>query len=298
MKRRPIGELPLHMMCLPGILLLAVYSYGPMLGIALAFKEFNPGKGVFGSPWVGWDHFVYLFQLPGTIRVIWNTFYISMMKIVAGLITPILIAILLNEVRKQFLKRAVQTLIYVPYFLSWVILSGIFIDILSPSNGIVNKLLGYIGLAPVFFLGSDATFPLTLVFTDLWKDFGFGTVVYLAALTAIHPSLYESAVMDGANRWKQTLYITLPGMLPMIVLMTTLSLGQVLNAGFDQVFNLYSPIVYKSGDIIDTFVYRIGIEGAQYSLATALGMLKSAVSLVLISSSYYLAYRFANYRIF
>jgi putative aldouronate transport system permease protein len=201
-------------------------------------------------------------------------------------------------VRKEAFKRSFQTMVYLPHFLSWILLGGILIDVLSPSTGIVNKFLGLFGVEPIYFLGDRSWFPFVLVGTDTWKEFGYNTIVYLAAITGINPSLYEAAIMDGSNRWKQTLHITLPGMMPIIVLLSVLSLGNVLNAGFDQVFNLYSPQVYETGDILDTFVYRLGLVDAQYSVATAVGLFKSVVSLAFISISYLLAYRLANYRIF
>lgn len=285
-------------MFLPGAVLLLVYHYFPTFGFVIAFQDFIPAKGFFKSEWSGWDNFNYILGLPNFYQVLWNTFYISLLKVISGQIFPILIALLLNEMRIRALKRTVQTLIYLPHFMSWVILGGILIDILSPSKGIINQIITAMGFEPVFFLGNPEIFPYVLVGSDLWKDFGFSTIVYLAALTSINPSLYEAAVVDGASRWKQTINITLPGMMPVIVLMATLSMGQILNAGFEQVFNLYSPTVYETGDIIDTLVYRMGLVQAQYGLATAIGLFKSAVSLVLISMSYYLAYRFANYRIF
>jgi putative aldouronate transport system permease protein len=196
------------------------------------------------------------------------------------------------------LKRGIQTLIYLPHFLSWIILGGILIDMLSPSSGIVNQFLQWFGVKPIFFLGDNHWFPFTLVISHEWKEFGFSTIVYLAALSGINPLLYEAAIMDGAGRWKQTMHITLPSVLPIIVLMGTLSMGQILNAGFEQVFTLYSPQVYKSGDILDTLVYRLGVVDAQYSVATAVGLFKSLVSFLFVSLSYILAYRFANYRIF
>ncbi|WP_178022970.1 sugar ABC transporter permease [uncultured Paenibacillus sp.] len=291
-------ELPLHLMLVPGLILILVFSYIPMMGIAIAFQNFIPAKGIFGSEWVGLENFRYMLTLPDFWNIIWNTVFIATMKIMTGLIVPVTIAILLNEIRRETYKRSLQTLVYLPYFLSWVILSGILIDILSPSKGIVNMFLQWLGSDSIFFLGDNRWFPYTLVISNEWKEFGFSTIVYLAAIVGIDPALYEAAIVDGASRWKQTWHITLPGMTPIIVLMATLSIGNVLNAGFEQVFNLYSPIVYESGDIIDTFVYRIGMIEAQYGLATAIGVLKSFVSLLLISSSYYLAYRFANYRIF
>ncbi|MFD0711852.1 ABC transporter permease [Paenibacillus sp. GCM10027626] len=296
--KRKYQQLPLHFMLLPGLVLILIYSYVPFFGLSLAFVKFLPGRPFWDNPWVGLAHFENVWKMPNFIRALGNTFYIAFAKIVIGQIVPIVVALLLNELRKNWLKRGVQTLIYLPHFLSWIILSGILIDILSPSHGIVNQVLGWLGINPIYFLGDNRWFPFTIVISDVWKEFGFSTIVYLAALTSINPALYEAALIDGANRWKQTIYVTLPGMLPIIVLLATLSLGNILNAGFDQIYNLYSPSVYETGDIIDTLVYRTGLEQAQYSLATAIGLFKSVVSLVMISLSYLLAYRFANYRIF
>lgn len=285
-------------MILPGFLLVLVYSYGPMVGLIIAFKKFLPSKGILGSPWIGLDNFKFILSLPDTSQIIRNTIIIALMKIVIGLIAPIVVSLLLNEVRISAFKRTIQTLVYLPHFLSWIILGGILIDILSPSQGIANKLLGLFGVDPIFFLGDNRWFRFTLVISDVWKELGFSTIVYLAALTSINPVLYEAGEIDGANRWRQTWHITLPGMLPIIVLLSTLSLGNILNAGFDQVFNLYSTPVYETGDIIDTYVFRIGILKAQYGIATAIGLFKSVISLLLISLSYFLAYRLVNYRIF
>ena len=291
-------NIPLHLMILPGFILVLVYCYGPMVGIVMAFQKFTPSKGLFGSPWVGWKNFEFVMNLPGTFQVLWNTFYISFMKIAAGIAVPVFYALLLNEAANRFFKRTVQTIVYFPHFLSWIILGGILIDVLSPSAGIVNKMVKFFGFEPVFFLGDEKWFPYTLVITDVWKEFGFGTIVYLAALAGIDPSLYEASFMDGAGRWKQTLHVTLTGIMPIIVLMTVLSLGNILNAGFEQIFNLYSPQVYSTGDIIDTLVYRLGMMDAQYSVATAVGLFKSAVSFALIALSYVLAYKYTDYRIF
>ncbi|MCY9659948.1 ABC transporter permease subunit [Paenibacillus chondroitinus] len=292
-------ELPLHLMMLPGLVLIVLFSYVPMAGIIIAFQKFIPAKGLFGDQrWVGLDNFRYVMNLPSFNQVLWNTLFISSLKLILGLIVPIIFAILLNELKNEVIKRSVQTTIYLPYFLSWVVLGGILIDILSPSTGIVNQLLGAFGLNKIFFLGDNHWFPFTLITSDIWKNFGYGTIVYLAAITGIDPGLYESATIDGANRWHKIWHITIPGMRMVIVLLSVLSLGQLLNAGFDQVFNLYSPQVYESGDILDTFVYRIGLLDAQYGVATAVGLFKSLVSLILISSSYFVAYRFAKYRIF
>lgn len=298
MKRSNISNIPLHLLLLPAVILVLIYSYGPMFGIVIAFQNFIPAKGFLESSWVGLKHFRYILSLSDTYQVLGNTLFISILKIIAGLIVPLTVSLLLNEVRQKLFKRSVQTLVYLPHFLSWVILGGVLIDILSPSSGIVNAFLGLFGVEPVYFLGDNRWFPYVLVLSDVWKEFGFSTIIYLAALSGINPALYEASIMDGAGRLRQTWHITLPGMRPIIVVLVTLSLGNVLNAGFEQVFNLYSPLVYESGDIIDTYVYRMGLISAQYGPATAIGLFKSVVSLVLISSTYYLAYRLAKYRIF
>jgi putative aldouronate transport system permease protein len=194
-------------------------------------------------------------------------------------------------------KKAIQTMVYLPHFLSWVILAGILRSILS-RDGLLNDFLGLFGMDPVYFLGNPTVFPWVLIGSEVWKEFGFEAIIYLAALTAISPSLYEAAEMDGANRFQKMRYISIPGITPTIILLASLSIGSVLSAGFDQIFNLYSPIVYSTGDVIDTYVYRVGLIQGQYSLGTAVGLLKTLVSLILIGISYQAAKKFANYRIF
>lgn len=293
-----LRNIPLHLMILPALIVIIIFSYIPMAGLVIAFQNFSPISGFKNMNWTGLENFRYLFELPGFGQVVWNTVFISVMKIIAGLTVPVIAALLLNEVRVNGFKRSIQTIIYMPHFFSWVILGGIIVDVLSPSSGIVNMLLKALGMRPIQFLADNSWFPYVLVITDQWKEFGFGTIIYLAALTSIDSSLYEAAVIDGAGRWKQTWHITLPGIRPIMILMLTLSLGNVLNGGFDQVFNLYNPLVYESGDILDTMIYRIGLQDAQYSVSTALGLIKSVVSFVFIGLGYYLAYRFAKYRIF
>ena len=293
-----LREIPLHLMVLPGVLCTIIFSYIPMMGIIIAFQKFVPTLGIFKSKFVGLENIRYMLELPNIYSVIWNTVFIAVMKIIAGMAIPIIFALLLNEIGNKFLKRSVQTIIYLPFFLSWVILGGILIDILSPSTGFVNQIMGAVGIKPVFFLGDEKWFPFTLILSDTWKNFGYNTVIYLAALTAIDPTLYEASIVDGANRWKQTLHVTIPGMMPIIMLMAVLSLGNVLNAGFEQVFNLYSPQVYSTGDIIDTLVYRIGLVNFQYGLSTAIGLFKSLISFGLIVLSNKLAYKYAGYRVF
>ena len=286
-------------MLLPGVVIVFIYMYIPLSGLIIAFQKFVPAKGLFGNQkWIGWDNFIYLYNLPGAISALRNTVIIAFFKIILHLIIPITISILLNEIRCTWFRRTAQTLIYLPHFLSWIILGGILIDILSPSDGIVNRVLGLFGAKPVLFLGSNDYFRGTLIATDVWKEFGFNTIIYLAAITNIDPNQYEAATIDGANRFQRMRYITLPNMRMIIVLMMVLSLGNVLNAGFDQVYNLYSKQVYSTGDILDTFIYRIGLLDAQFGVATAMGMFKSVVSTLFISISYFCAYKFADYRIF
>lgn len=285
-----------HLMLLPGVILTFIFCYIPLYGLIIAFEDYNPGLG-FASPWVGLENFRFLFNQPNFLRTIWNTLYIAIFKLLLGIIVPVTFAVLLNEMISNRLKRVYQTLIYIPNFLSWVILAGVMMDLLG-TDGAINVLLGKIGIEAIPFLGSAKVFPWTMIISDVWKGFGYGTIVYLAALTGIDPGLYESATLDGATRWQRIRYITVPLLKPTIVLMLVLALGGVLNAGFDQVFNLYSPVVYSTGDIIDTYVYRLGIQQAQYSIGAAVGLFKSLVSCILVCVSYYMADKLAGYKIF
>ncbi|SFF37613.1 carbohydrate ABC transporter membrane protein 1, CUT1 family (TC 3.A.1.1.-) [Paenibacillus algorifonticola] len=289
---------PLHVMLIPGIVLVLIFSYLPMLGLVMAFQDYKPQLGFLESEWIGLENFKLMFEYPDARQVIWNTLLIAGIKIVAHLIVPFVFALLLNEVRKMLFKRFVQTLVYLPHFLSWVILGGILLDMLSTDGGLVNQLLGVFGIEPIFFLGDGNWFRFTVIVSDVWKDFGFSTIIFLAALAGVNPEYYEAALIDGANRWRQTLSITIPAILPITIVVAILSLGNVLNAGFDQIFNLYNPLVYEKGDIIDTYVYRVGLLGGDFGFGTAVGVFKSLVSFILIIISYRLAYKLANYRIF
>jgi putative aldouronate transport system permease protein len=297
-RNKLLRELPLYLMLAPAVVIALVYSYLPMVGIVMSFQRVLPGKGIFGSPWIGLENFLFVFEMPTIWQVVWNTIRIAGLKAIFGVIVPVTVALMLNNVLSRPFRRTVQTVIYLPHFLSWIIMAGILVDILSPSEGIVNQGLKLIGLKTIFFLGDDKVFPWTMVFSDVWKSFGFGTIIYLAALLDIDPTLYEASVMDGATRAQQNLFISIPGISGTIIMLFTLSLGNLLNAGFDQIFNLYSPLVYRTGDIIDTLVYRTGILNNQYGIATAVGLLKSIVSLILIGIAYKLAAKFADYRIF
>lgn len=289
---------PLHFMLIPGVVITFIFAYVPMGGLVIAFQDFKPWLGLFDSAWVGWKNFESVFGNRDSVQVIWNTLIISVLKIVGVLVSSFLFAILLNEVRLSWFKRSVQTLVYLPHFLSWVILGGILIDILSMAGGLVTKAMGLFGIDPIFFLGDGDWFRFTVVVSHIWKEFGFQTIVFLAALAGVNPALYEAAIVDGANRWKQTLHITMPAMMPITIVLFSLSLGSVLNAGMDQIFNLYNALVYDKGDIIDTYVYRTAIVNGNMGLGTAVGMFKSVVGLVMIVAAYRLAYKLAGYRIF
>ena len=284
-------------MLLPGALIVFLFKYIPMGGLCIAFQDYSPIFGLFEQEWVGLENFVYVFSTPTFPRVIYNTVFIAVLKIIAGIVVPVAFALMLNEVRSIGYKRTLQTVVYLPHFISWVALAGIFLDVLS-MDGIVNNTLGKLGLDPVYFLGDEKVFPYTMVVTDVWKTFGWNTIVYLAAITGVDPALYEAAYLDGAGRFRQTVHVTLPTIMPIVVLMTILSIGNVLRAGFDQIFNLYSPLVYSTGDIIDTFVYRLGIVSAQFGPATAVGLFQSLVSCALIVTGYWAADHFAGYRVF
>ena len=286
-----------HLMLLPVMAFLVIFHILPMFGVIIAFEKFIPTRGFFGSEFVGLKYFQQMLKMSISWRIFRNTVVIAVWKIAMNMVVPITFSILLNEVRVEGFKRTAQTIIYLPHFLSWVVLAIPIMNIFA-YDGVVNNIVRAFGGSPILFMSSNSWFRPILIMTDVWKEFGFGTIVYLAAITGIDPALFEAAVIDGATRGQRMLHVTLPGMLPTIVLLATRNLGNVLSAGFDQIFNLYSPAVYEVGDIIDTYVYRAGLLEMNYSLSTAVGLMKSGISIVLILTSNRLAYKLANYRIF
>ncbi|MBF9018917.1 MULTISPECIES: sugar ABC transporter permease [unclassified Oceanispirochaeta] len=296
-------EIPLHVMLLVPVILVIIYNYGPMFGLFIAFQDYIPSnKGLLHSflngDWIGLDMFRYILMMPDFTLIMRNTLFIALMKIAAKIVFPLMFSLMLNEVSKKWVKKSVQTITFLPFFLSWVILGGILLEVFSPRNGIVNMVLENFGYKAFYFFGNDKIFPYMLVLTDLWKEIGFTTIILLAALTGIDPTLYEAASIDGAGRWKQTLYITFPSIMGMVILLTILGMGNIMNAGFEQIFMLYGPSVYSTGDIIDTYTYRMGIENGQFVLATAVGLFKSVISLIVMVSSYSVAKKYSNYKIF
>ena len=268
-------------MFLPVVVYFFIFHYIPMYGVTLAFKDFNLSEGIMGSPWVGYKHFRDLTRTHSFTRALSNTVIISLLKLVAGFPAPIILALLLNEIRDIRFKKTVQTISYLPHFLSWIILSGIFIQFLS-LDGFVNTLLGFFGIEPIYFMADNRWFRSILVITDVWKGVGWGTIVHLATIAGINPELYEAAECDGATRLYKMIHITLPMMGPTIAILLILNLGGILSAGFDQIFNMYNNAVMETADILDTYVYRTGLGSMRFSFATAVGLFKNGIGFFLV----------------
>lgn len=284
-------------MLIPGVIVTLIYAYGPMAGLVMAFQQFEPLSGFFHSKFVGFDNFTYVFNMPDFKQVLWNTVVIAVIKMVLALLVPLILALLLNEVTKRWFSRFIQSAVFLPFFLSWTVLGGVIIELFSLS-GPVNGLIASMGLKPIMFMLDNQWFRGIIIGSDIWKGMGYNMIIILAAITGINATLYEAAEVDGAGRWKQMLHITLPGIAPIIIVLGVLSLGGILNAGFEQILIMYNPTVYEGADIIDTFVYRLGMFSQQFGPAAAVGLFKSVISLVLVSVTYYAAYKFNNYRIF
>jgi putative aldouronate transport system permease protein len=287
-KRRflPDRDLPIYLLLLPGVLLLFVFHYLPISGIAIAFQNYSPFQGIFRSEWVGLYHFVYFLKDENFWRVLRNTVVINILQLLFGFPVPLLFALGLNELWSVRFKKAVQTASYLPHFISWVVVAGIITSVLSPSIGVVNRVLkDVLGMEPVFFLAKKEYFRAILVSSSIWKEFGMSAVYYIAALASIDPELYEAANMDGARRLRQTWHITLPGLRNIAIVLFILRLGNMVTIGFEQVFLLYNPMVYDVGDVISTYTYRIGIEQSQFSLTAAIGLTQSLVNFALVYSA-------------
>lgn len=273
-----------YLFCLfiPAIIYYGIFKYGPMYGIQLAFKDYKFRLGITGSEWVGLQNFIELLHMESFSEVFFNTIIISTYKLVFGFPAPIILALLLNEVRHKYFKKTVQTISYLPHFLSWVILAGMFTQFLSPSIGPINIFLKGIGINPIYFLGDEKWFRAVLVTTSIWKGVGWGSIVYLAALSSVSTEYYEAAIMDGATRWQQAWYITIPSLIPVITIMLILAVGGVIDDDFNQIFNMYNSAVYSVGDVISTYTYRRGLVKMEYGFATAVSLFKNVISLVLI----------------
>jgi putative aldouronate transport system permease protein len=271
-----------YSMIIPGVLFFIVFIYIPLLGSVIAFQDYNIFNGVFHSKFVGLKHFENLFAYPEFYRVLKNTLLISIYQLILGFPAPIILALLLNEVRKLWFKRIVQTVLYLPHFLSWVIVGGLFINLLSPRIGMVNELIQFFGGQPIFFVQEPGYFRSIVVGSGIWKEVGWGTIIYLAALAGINPDLYEAAEIDGASKWRQVFNVTLPSILPTIAILFLLRIGTIMDTGFEQIYMFLNPLVYDVGEVFDTYIFRIGLLGAQFSATTAIGMFKSVVGFILI----------------
>lgn len=271
----------LYLLLLPGIVFLIIFRYIPIFSNVIAFMDYNPYDAS-QNVWVGLKHFQDLLTRPQFLQVFGNTLYISILKMVCGFPIPIILALMMNEMKNLKFKKVAQTLLYLPNFISWVVLAGLIMNMLDPDTGLVTSIINSISGEKIQVLTDTRYFVPMLIITDIYKGAGWGTIIYFAALSGVDPQLYEAAEIDGARKWKQLLHITLPSITPTIVVMLILSCNNIVNAGFDQIFMLYTATVYSVADIIDTYVYRIGIERADYSFSTAAGLFKSVIALVMI----------------
>ena len=284
-----------YIMLIPGILFFLVFCYGPMYGLVIAFQDFYPLRGISGSDFVGLKHFRELFTNPFFLSVLRNTLIISFYKLLICFPAPIIFCLALNEIKSHGFKKAVQSISYLPHFISWVVVSGIFLEFLSPSRGPINILLKELGFEPIFFVADPKYFRAVLVITDMWKSVGWGSIVYLAAITNVDPALYEAAEMDGAGRIKQILHVTLPSIMPIITVMFIMESGKILNDSFQQVYNFLTPTTYGVGDVISTFVYRMGIQNMQYSFTTGVDLFKNTISFILVVITNAIARKTSDY---
>lgn len=284
----------LYIFLIPGFVYLFVFKYIPMFGIVIAFKDLSLVKGIWASEWVGFQHFQLLFESQHFYRVLRNSLLLSVYQILFGFPAPIILALMLNEVRQVVFKRVTQTVLYLPHFISWVVLAGIIINFLSPSTGLVNHIIKSFGYEPIPFLMKAEYFRTIIVSAEIWKEVGWGTIIYLAAMTGIDPTLYESATIDGASRIQRIRYITIPGISTTAIILLLLNLGNILDNGFEQVFLLYNPLTYETGDVFETYTYRIGLQEGRLSYSTAVGLFKSAVGFVLIIAANYAARRISG----
>ncbi len=289
----------LYLMMIPGLAYLAIFSYGPMYGVVIAFQKFNFVKGITGSKWIGLQNFEELFRSDQFLQVFRNSIEFSLTRLIWSFPVPIILALLLNEVWHTRYKKAVQTIVYIPHFISWVVVASLVINLLQPTRqGAVNTLLGLFGVEPANYLTSPRHFRSIVVAAEIWKTAGWGTIVYLSALTQVDPQIYEAAYIDGANRWQIMFRITLPSIMSTVSIMLILRLGSLMNNGFEQIYLLYSPLVYEVADVFETYTYRIGIQGGRYSYSTAVGLFQSVVGFILIISSNYVSRKLGESSLF
>jgi len=284
----------LYLLLAPTIIWLLLFLYKPMYGLQIAFKDYSVFRGIADSPWIGWDHFETLFGSEQFLRALRNTIYISLLSLLFGFPAPIILALMFNEIYQQWFKKTAQTIVYLPHFISSVIIAGIVITAFSPSAGIVNTVIGWLGFDPVYFLTKPEWFRPIFVGTTIWQEAGFQSIVYLAAIAGVSPTLYESAVVDGASRWQMMWKITLPSIMTTIIIMLIIRIGNMLEVSFEMIILLYQPATYETADVINTYIYRQGIQGGQYDFAAAAGLFNAVVAFVLVMTANALSKRYSR----
>ncbi|GHV03976.1 protein LplB [Spirochaetia bacterium] len=288
----------LYLLLLPAVIYYIVFKYIPMYGVVIAFKDFNFAKGILGSPWIGFENFRYLFALDNFYQVFRNSFVLSFIRLVWGFPMPIILALLLNELGNLHYKRVIQTIVYLPHFIAWVVIGGIIINFLSPSWGIVNQIIKELGGEAIFFLAKDEYFRTIIVASDIWKETGWGTIIYLAAMAGINPELYEAAIVDGANKFQRIWHITLPSIKGLIILFLILNMGSILSNGFEQIFILQNSQNLSVSEVFETWVYRLGLLNGRFSFATTVGLFTSVVGMIFLISADLLAKKIGEEGIF
>lgn len=287
-------EWQIYAMLAPAIIWFIIFLYQPMYGLQIAFKDYSVFRGIEGSPWVGFEHFITLFESDQFVRAVWNTVTISALSLIFGFPAPIILALMFNEILHQTFKKTAQTIVYLPHFISTVIIAGIVITAFSPSAGIVNTVLGWFGVEPIYFLSKPEWFRPIFIGSGIWQEAGFSSIVFLAAIAGVNPSLYESAVVDGASRWQMMWRITLPCILPTILIMLIIRIGNLMEVSFELIILLYQPATYETADVVNTFIYRQGLQGGQYDLAAAAGLFNAVVAFVLVIAANTISKRYSR----
>lgn len=288
----------LYLLLIPAILYFFIFHYVPMYGVIISFKDYSFKKGILGSDWVGLENFIYMFNLSDFYRVFWNSFCLSFLRLIFEFPVPIIIALLLNEIGSKRFKKITQTAIYLPHFISWAVIGGILVNFLSPTWGVVNDIIQRLGFEPIFFLGDPKYFRTTVVISSIWKEAGWGTIIYLAAITGIDMEQYEAATVDGANRWQRLIYITLPNIKTTIILMLILRMGSIMSNGFEQIYTLQNTQNLSVSEVFETYTYRVGLLGGRFSFATTVGLFASVISMIFLLTTNFISKKMGEETIF
>lgn len=288
----------LYLLLLPAVLYFFIFHYIPMYGIIISFKDYSFKKGILGSDWIGFENFIYMFKLNDFYRMFRNSFVLSFLRLIFEFPFPIIIALLLNEIKSRRFKKLTQTAIYLPHFISWAVIGGILVNFLSPTWGVVNNIIQSLGFEPIFFLGNPKYFRTTAVISSIWKEAGWGTIIYLAAITGIDMEQYEAATVDGANRWQRLIYITLPNIRTTIILMLILRMGSIMSNGFEQIYTLQNTQNLSVSEVFETYTYRVGLLGGRFSFATTVGLFASVISMIFLLTTNFISKKMGEETIF